>query len=102
MSRYFSTLYAELEGTPDYEAAGLRIEVAEKINDALASGPEKVSKAELARRLGVNRAWVTRILQGKENLTLHTMARIGCALGFRWNVHGPAEAFPARREGEKP
>jgi transcriptional regulator with XRE-family HTH domain len=39
-----------------------------------------ISEAELARRLGVSRAYVTQLLGGKPNMTLATLAKIAIAL----------------------
>lgn len=42
-----------------------------------------VSRAELARRMGKSRAWVTRLLNGSHNMTVATMAEVLLALGYR-------------------
>lgn len=39
-----------------------------------------VNRAELARRLGKSRAWVTQLLNGRANLTLKTLAEVAWAL----------------------
>jgi ribosome-binding protein aMBF1 (putative translation factor) len=39
-----------------------------------------VNRAELARRLGKSRAWVTQMLNGRANLTLKTLAEVAWAL----------------------
>lgn len=46
-----------------------------------------VSKAELARRLGTSRAYVTKLLGGDANFTLQTMTRVAMALGAAVHVH---------------
>ncbi|HEX6780836.1 MAG TPA: helix-turn-helix transcriptional regulator [Solirubrobacterales bacterium] len=43
-----------------------------------------ITRRELARRLGVSEARVTRILNGRENTTLKTVADLGWALGVRF------------------
>lgn len=48
---------------------------------------QKVSRAELARRLGTSRAYVTKLLGGNANFTLQTMAKVAMALGAQVNVH---------------
>ena len=48
---------------------------------------QKVSRAELARRLGTSRAYVTKLLGGNANFTLHTMTKIAMALGATVHVH---------------
>jgi len=42
---------------------------------------QNVNKADLARRLNKSRAWVTQLLNGKANMTLHTLAEVVYALG---------------------
>jgi transcriptional regulator with XRE-family HTH domain len=42
-----------------------------------------VTGAELARRMGTSRAWVSRVLAGECNLTTATMGKLAFALGMR-------------------
>ena len=44
---------------------------------------QSVSGAELARRMGTSRAWVSRVLEGECNLTLASMGKLAFALGMR-------------------
>lgn len=44
----------------------------------------KTSKAEIARRLGVNRSTVSRLLRGNQNLTSRTIGEILGAIDFSW------------------
>ena len=48
---------------------------------------QKVSRAELARRLGTSRAYVTKLLGGNANFTLQTMTKVAMALGSQVHVH---------------
>lgn len=48
---------------------------------------QKVSRAELARRLGTSRAYITKLLGGNANFTLHTMTKVAMALGSTVHVH---------------
>lgn len=41
---------------------------------------KQVSKADLARRLGKSRAWVTQLLSGGRNVTARTLAEVAFAL----------------------
>jgi transcriptional regulator with XRE-family HTH domain len=43
-----------------------------------------ITRRELARRLKVSEARITRILNGRENTTLKTIADLGWALGMRF------------------
>jgi len=46
-----------------------------------------ISRAELARRLGTSRAYVTKLLGGNANFTLQTMTKVAMALGAAVHVH---------------
>lgn len=48
---------------------------------------KKVSRAELARRLGTSRAYVTKLLDGNANFTLATMVKVAMALEGALHVH---------------
>jgi transcriptional regulator with XRE-family HTH domain len=48
---------------------------------------QKVSRAELARRLGTSRAYVTKLLGGNANFTLQTMAKVAMVLGAQVHIH---------------
>jgi transcriptional regulator with XRE-family HTH domain len=71
-----------------------------------------VCGAELARRMGTSRAWVSRVLAGECNLTLASMGKLAFALGMKVTTGlvpadravatpaeatTPAESPPARR-----
>jgi transcriptional regulator with XRE-family HTH domain len=48
---------------------------------------QKVSKADLARRLNKSRAWVTQLLSGNANMTLRTLAEVVYALDAEVKLH---------------
>jgi transcriptional regulator with XRE-family HTH domain len=61
------------------------------------------SRAELARRMGKKRSYVTRILRGEHNLTVKTFALALAACGFRARLsYGPMQWGWARLEPEYP
>lgn len=45
-----------------------------------------ISRSELARRMGVSRPYISKVLNGCENLTLETVGRFGLALGVHWTI----------------
>lgn len=47
---------------------------------------KSVTKAELARRVGKTRGYLTQILSGRRNMTLRTLADLAFALGHRLEV----------------
>ncbi|MCG8056935.1 MAG: helix-turn-helix domain-containing protein [Candidatus Thiodiazotropha endolucinida] len=62
----------------------LIIEASEKISEILRN--ENVSKSELARRLGVNRASISKMLNGSQNMTLRSYAAMAYALGWKATI----------------
>jgi hypothetical protein len=69
----------------DFERELLFAETLELMAAMLDSG--QITQRELARRLGTDEGYVSRILSGgRPNLTLKTVADIGWALGFRFKL----------------
>ena len=62
-----------------YAIEGLVTDAAEFVSRLMEE--QGVNKAELARRLGKSRAWVTRLLSGSANMTMRTFAELVYALG---------------------
>jgi transcriptional regulator with XRE-family HTH domain len=74
----FADLFREIEQSDVYHIEGVKVEIAEQIY--LAMKHQSVSNAELARRLGKSRAYVTKLLQGSTNFTLESLTKIARAL----------------------
>ena len=55
--------------------------------DLLKMMGDDVSQAELARRVGVSRGYVSRVFRGLENLTLETMTKLALAVGGSVQLH---------------
>ena len=49
------------------------------------------SRAEVAARLGVSRAYVTKVLNGNPNLTIKTLLKLSDALGRELIIHFPSQ-----------
>ena len=50
-----------------------------------------LSRAEVAARLGVSRAYVTKVLNGNPNLTIKTLVKLSDALGRDLVIHFPSQ-----------
>lgn len=48
---------------------------------------QNVTRAELARRVGVSPAYITKVFRGTVNLTLETMSRLALAVGASVRLH---------------
>jgi transcriptional regulator with XRE-family HTH domain len=77
-SKGFSALLGRLESSEGYELDALKVELCEQIY--LIMEQEKVTKAELARRLQTSRAYITKLLQGSANFTLESLVKVAKAL----------------------
>lgn len=94
----FAALFKQVEESPGYSLEGVKIEIAEQIY--LAMEAQQVSQAELARRLGTSRAYVTKILQGNVNFTLQTLANLAQALECDWRFNLSPKHLKAARKRE--
>jgi transcriptional regulator with XRE-family HTH domain len=56
------------------------------------------TQAELAKRLGVKPAYVSRILRGSDNLTLATMVKIAMVVGGKIRIHIADQAAETKFE----
>ncbi len=81
----FRKFVAEAETSVDYWVDGPITEFIEDVWRLMEE--QKVSRAELARRLGTSRAYVTKLLGGNANFTLQTMTKVAMALGSQVHVH---------------
>jgi predicted transcriptional regulator len=68
----------------DYERERLILWTTELLADLMSKS--NVTKADLARKLGTSRAYVTQLLSGSRNVTLNTLADAAWALGQRASV----------------
>ncbi|MDE2938402.1 MAG: helix-turn-helix transcriptional regulator [Chloroflexota bacterium] len=71
--------FVKYEKDPDFLAEGLSISI---IENSLQVMKEKgISRADLAREMGVPKSQISRIFNAPPNLTLLSIARIAVALG---------------------
>ncbi len=100
------TQFEQLIDSPEfrklYAIEGLVTEAGEFL--ARLMQEQRVSKAELARRLGRSRAYITQLLGGSTNLTVRTLAEVAYALGAEVRLDAvplqvaPHEQVPVRLE----
>jgi transcriptional regulator with XRE-family HTH domain len=82
MTGNFQELVNRIKETETFDKETARGEVSDLIDSLMKK--EGVKKAELAKRLGKSRAYVTKILQGNANFTLDTLVVIARALGYKF------------------
>lgn len=64
-----------------YEREALALQASELIFELMEQ--EGMTKAELAERIGTSRAYVTQVLNGSRNMTIHTLADLAFATGCK-------------------
>ncbi|MGH2588286.1 MAG: helix-turn-helix domain-containing protein [Dehalococcoidia bacterium] len=87
---WFEQELSSLENDPDFLTEELLLEITEQIYVQMEKSG--VRPAELARRLGVSRAFVSQLLNGKPNMTMRTLVSVAHALDQR--VHVALEQRP--------
>jgi transcriptional regulator with XRE-family HTH domain len=81
----FSALFEEARKSDTYWTERVLLEFTEEITSRMeALG---VTRAELARRLNAKPTYITRVLNGTNNFTVESMARISKALDCALRVH---------------
>lgn len=84
LARY-RKFFGEAEGSVAYWSDEPVTEFVEEVCHLMEE--KNVSRAELARRLGTSRAYVTKLLDGNANFTLATMVKVAMALDGTLHVH---------------
>lgn len=76
---WFTDKLNEFETDLEFRTEEVIIEFTEKVVAAMRE--RDMSRVELAQRLGVSKAFVTKLLNGNPNLTIRTMVSLAAALG---------------------
>ncbi len=81
----FAALYAKLEATPAYQAEKVAVAFLSELNAYMLA--HEVTNTELARRMGVSPAYITKVFRGPSNLSIETLTKLADAIGCRVHVH---------------
>lgn len=95
-SEQFADLLQRAQQSDTFQIDRLKVEISERIYAAMKQ--QGTSNAELARRLGKSRAYVTKLLRGTTNFTLESLVRIGWALSCEVEF----ELLPKARRAKAP
>lgn len=80
----WNQLVQRVQASPTYGLEGLLLSINEDICSAMED--QRVSRTDLAERLGKSKAWVTKFLGGNRNLTLKTLVHVANTLDLDVNV----------------
>ena len=81
----YRKMFQEAESHADYWIDGPITEFVEDL--ARLMEEQRVTRAELARRMGTSRAYITKMLGGNANFTLLTMVKLAMALDGAVHIH---------------
>ena len=81
----YRQMFEEAESHSDYWIDGPISEFTEDLSRLMKE--QSVTRAELARRMGTSRAYVTKMLGGNANFTLLTMVKLAMALDGAVHIH---------------
>ncbi len=81
----YRQMFQEAESHADYWIDGPITEFVEDL--ARLMEEQGVTRAELARRMGTSRAYITKVLGGDANFTLLTMVKLAMALDGAVHIH---------------
>jgi transcriptional regulator with XRE-family HTH domain len=82
---WFKEALEEAEGSFEYKLESLELEVTEKILEIMEA--KGVNRSELAQRLGVSKAAVSKLLNDGSNMTLKRLLTISEALGHDLTIN---------------
>lgn len=81
----FAALFEQIEKSPHYAASKAAQDFAIQLEKKLRE--QGMTRAELARRIGKSKPYVTKVLRGEANFTLQTMTALAEAVGARFHPH---------------
>lgn len=85
MTTTWRKFIADAERDPAYWAEGAWLRFTEELLALMTA--QNVTRAELARRVGVSPAYITKVFRGTVNLTLETMSKLALAVGASVRLH---------------
>jgi transcriptional regulator with XRE-family HTH domain len=85
MKQTLKELFEKARQHDDYWAEGLIIDFTEEL--ARWMKEKKISRSELAARIGHSPAYITKVLRGNANFTATTMAKLAKAVGAEVRLH---------------
>lgn len=81
---WFTEKLDKFANDPEFLAEEAILEFTEKLIAKMQE--QKVSRAELAKRLDVSKSFITKLLNGNPNMTIKTMVAIAAMLDCRLNL----------------
>ena len=84
-AEWFAEMTRGYDRDPKYQAEYMKLLFGEELGNLMEK--QHISQAELARRIGTSRAYVTRIFRSNFNPTFETLAKLAIALDAQIAIH---------------
>lgn len=81
----FAGLLADARNSPEYKAERLALQFAAELERLMEE--KSITRAQLAKKAGVSKAYITKLFSGEGNYTLETMVRFADAVGADLHQH---------------
>jgi transcriptional regulator with XRE-family HTH domain len=94
-AKSFEELFEEAKKHDSYWVADAIYTFTEDLHDL--AEQEDISRAELARRMDVSPAYITKIFRGDVNFTIETMVKLARRVGARLHLHLIPEGMEANK-----
>jgi transcriptional regulator with XRE-family HTH domain len=96
----FSDLIQDARSREDYWIEDTVLQFTLQLHEQMQR--QSISKTELASRIGASQPYITRILKGRDNLTIATMVKLARAVGLKVQISlDEASAEEVAPEGRK-
>lgn len=96
----FSNLIQDAKTRDDYWIEDAILQFTMRLHEEMQK--QGISKTELASRIGSSQPYITRILKGRDNLTIATMVKLARAVGLKVQISlgetGAEEVGPEKRK----
>jgi len=95
LEKWFDKRIRELRDDVEFQLEGVLIDIAERVCERMEE--QNISRADLAKKLGVSRAFVTKLLNGNPNMTVKTLLLLARALDCELDISFPPKGFKVIR-----
>ncbi len=85
MKNKYKNLLKKVKNSHEYWAEGFILELMEDFNQLMEE--KGINQKELAKKVGTSEAYISKVLNGYENLSINSIAKIALALDAAPHVH---------------
>ena len=83
----YTRVFEDAENSFEYWAQTAILDFTEELVRLMDEANPRISRADLARRIGASPSYVTKILRGNDNFTIETMTKLARAVGAVVRIH---------------